>query len=153
MQMLCKKILISEEFEGPHGHHTLEKGLLNVNYALKRFLVDTTWRCTWKLTLDKGLTNEDIEEIVANISPKPQSWRYIIISDNGFSPRWWRYAWSGLKLEWIPFYIFHRWYIQDCGFGEMFATISSMSSLVRPLSSVNYHVHLQVESTKKCFSS
>ena len=39
---VVQKNLISEEFEGPHGHHTLEKGLLNVNYALKRFLVDTT---------------------------------------------------------------------------------------------------------------
>ena len=35
-------ILMSEEFEGPHGHDTLEKGLLHVNYGLKRFLVDTT---------------------------------------------------------------------------------------------------------------
>ena len=29
----------------------------------------------WKLTLGKGLTNADIEEITTNISPKPQSWR------------------------------------------------------------------------------
>ena len=86
MQMLYKSFLMSEEFEGPHGHYTLEKGLLHVNYALKRFLVDTTWRCTWKLTLDKGLTNEDIEEIVANISPKPQSWRYISFSTAEKSP-------------------------------------------------------------------
>ena len=86
MQMLCKKFLMSEEFEGPHGRYTLEKGLLHVNYALKRFLVDTTWRCTWKLTLDKGLTNEDIEEIVANISPKPQPWRYISLSTAEKSP-------------------------------------------------------------------
>ena len=47
MQMLCKSFLMSEEFEGPHGHYTLEKGLLHVNYAPKRFLLDTTWRCTW----------------------------------------------------------------------------------------------------------
>ena len=32
---------ISEEFEGPHGHDTLEKCFLHVNYALKRFLVNT----------------------------------------------------------------------------------------------------------------
>ena len=55
MQMLYKSYLMSEEFEGPHGHYTLEKGLLHVNYAPKRFLLDTTWRCTWKLTLGKGL--------------------------------------------------------------------------------------------------
>ena len=30
---------------------------------------------------------------------------------NGFSPRWWRCACSGLKLEWIPFHIFHIWNI------------------------------------------
>ena len=35
----------------------------------------------------------------------------------------------------------------------MFSTISSMSSLVRPLSSVSFHVHLQVVSTRKCFST
>ena len=38
-------------------------------------------------------------------------------------------------------------YLQDCGFGEMFVTISSMSAIVRPLSSVSFHVHLQVVST------
>ena len=48
MQMLCN---ISEEFEGPHGHDTLEKCFLHVNYALKHFLVNTPWRCSWKLTL------------------------------------------------------------------------------------------------------
>ena len=47
----------------------------------------TTWRCTWKLTLDKGLTNTDIEEIVTNISPKPQSWRYISFSTEERSPK------------------------------------------------------------------
>ena len=171
MKMLYKNFLMSEEFEGPHGHYTLEKGLLHVNYALKHFLVDTTWRCTWKLTLDKGLTIADIEEIVTNISPKPQSWRYISFSTaerspkcnstqekipseqcvhtgkwkqhqdtleklfycstsvhhlesfqlklepqlhklgpiNGFFPWWWRYACAGLKLELIPFHIFHIW--------------------------------------------
>lgn len=54
MQMLCN---ISEEFEGPHGHDTLEKCYLHVNYALKRFLVNTPWRCSWKLTLGKGLVS------------------------------------------------------------------------------------------------
>ena len=43
--------------------------------------------------------------------------------------------------------------LQDCGFGEMFVTISSMSAFVRPLPSVSFHVHLQVVSTKKCFST
>ena len=43
-------------------------------------------------------------------------------------------------------------YLQDCGFGEMFVTISSMLALVRPLPSVSFHVHLQDVSTKKRFS-
>ena len=55
MQMLCKIFLMSEEFQSPHGHYIMEKGLLHVNYVLTRFLVETTWRCTWKLTLGKGL--------------------------------------------------------------------------------------------------
>ena len=55
MQMLCN---ISEEFEGPHGYDTtLEKCFLHVNYALKHFLVNTPWRCSWKLTLGKGLVS------------------------------------------------------------------------------------------------
>ena len=37
MQTLCKSFLMSEEFEDPHGHYTLEKGLLHVKYALKCF--------------------------------------------------------------------------------------------------------------------
>ena len=40
-------------------------------------------------------------------------------------------------------------HLQDCGFGEMFVTISSMSALVRPFPSVSVHVHLQVVSTRK----
>ena len=47
MQKLCKSFLMSEEFKGSHGHYTLEIGL-HVNYVLKRILVKTTWRCTWK---------------------------------------------------------------------------------------------------------
>ena len=39
-------------------------------------------------------------------------------------------------------------HLQDCGFNEMFVTISSMSALVMPLPSVSFHVHLQVVSTK-----
>ena len=31
-----------EEFEGPLGHYTLEKGLLHVNYVLRHFLMETT---------------------------------------------------------------------------------------------------------------
>ena len=42
MLMLCKSFLMSEEFEGPHGHYIMEKGLLHVNYVLTRFLVETT---------------------------------------------------------------------------------------------------------------
>ena len=80
MQMLCKSFLMSEEFEGPRGHYFLEKGFLNVKYVLKSFLVDTTWRCTWKPTLSESLPNADIEEIVTNISSKPQSWRHISFS-------------------------------------------------------------------------
>ena len=49
-------------------------GFLHVNYVLKLFLVKTTWRCTWEHLLSKGLSNVDIEEIVTNIQPKPQSW-------------------------------------------------------------------------------
>ena len=37
-----KWTMLSEEFEGPCGHYILEKGLLHVNYVLKRFLVETT---------------------------------------------------------------------------------------------------------------
>ena len=44
-------------------------------------------------------------------------------------------------------------YLQDCGFGEMFVTISSMSALVRPFPSVSVHVHLQVVSTRKRFGT
>ena len=32
-------------------------------------------------------------------------------NNNGSSPRWWRYACAGLKLEWKSFHIFHRWNI------------------------------------------
>ena len=49
-------------------------GFLHVNYVLKLFLVKTTWRYTWEHLLIKGLSNVDIEEIVTNIQPKPQSW-------------------------------------------------------------------------------
>ena len=80
MQMLCKSFIMSEEFEGPRGHYLLEKGFLNVKYVLNCFLVDTTWRCTWKPMLSEGLANTDIEEIVTNIASKPQSWRYISFS-------------------------------------------------------------------------
>ena len=44
-------------------------------------------------------------------------------------------------------------YLQDCGFDEMFVTISSMSALVRPFPSVSVHVHLQVVSTRKRFGT
>ena len=60
---------------GWHGQYILKKGLLHVNYVLKRFPVETTWRYTWKLRLGEGLTNADIEDVVSNILPKPQPWR------------------------------------------------------------------------------
>ena len=40
--VVCKSFLMSEEFEGPHGHCLLEKGFLHGKYALNRLLVDTT---------------------------------------------------------------------------------------------------------------
>ena len=80
MHMLCKSFLMSEKFEGPHGHYLLKEGFHHVKYALNRLLVDTTWRCTWKPTLSESLPNADIEEIVTNISSKPQSWRHISFS-------------------------------------------------------------------------
>ena len=60
---------------GWHGQYILKKGFLHVNYVLKRFPVETTWRYTWKLRLGEGLTNADIEDVVTNILPKPQPWR------------------------------------------------------------------------------
>ena len=39
MQMLCKTFLMSEEFEDPHGHYTLEKGLLHclkIHFKLRK---------------------------------------------------------------------------------------------------------------------
>ena len=39
---MLTSFLMSEEFEGPHGHYILEKDLLHVNNVLKRFLVETT---------------------------------------------------------------------------------------------------------------
>ena len=39
MQTLCKSFLMSGEFEDPHGHYTLEIGLLHVKYVLKCFFV------------------------------------------------------------------------------------------------------------------
>ena len=48
-----------------------------MNYILKRFLMETTLRCTWKLTQGEGRTNvhiamQCIEEVLTNSSPKPQ---------------------------------------------------------------------------------
>ena len=40
--MLSTSFLMSEQFEGPYGNYKLEKGILHVNYVLKRFLVETT---------------------------------------------------------------------------------------------------------------
>ena len=42
MLLMSTSFLVSEEFESPHGHYILEKGLLHVNYVLKCFLVETT---------------------------------------------------------------------------------------------------------------
>ena len=38
-----------EEFEGPLGHYTLEKGLLHVNYVLKHFLVEKNLKIHMKV--------------------------------------------------------------------------------------------------------
>ena len=40
--MLSTSFLMSEQFEGPYGNYKLEKGILHVNYVLKRFPVETT---------------------------------------------------------------------------------------------------------------
>ena len=40
--MLSTSFLTSEQFEGPYGNYKLEKGILHVNYVLRRFLVETT---------------------------------------------------------------------------------------------------------------
>ena len=44
---------MSEEFEGPYGHCILKKGLLHVNYVLKRFLVERPyfWRKCWHMQM------------------------------------------------------------------------------------------------------
>ena len=89
MQMLCN---ISEEFEGPHGHDTLEKCFLHVNYALKHFLVNTPWRCSWKLTL--GI--------------RPCFWRkcyqmQMLCKSIGSIGRVWRSTWSRHRLSYLAF--------------------------------------------------
>ena len=66
-------VIMLEEFEGPYGNYILEKGLLHVNYVLKRFLVETTWRCTWSsrwvkaLFLEKVLTNADVVQKFSHV--------------------------------------------------------------------------------------
>ena len=40
--MLLTSFLTLEQFECPYGNYKLEKGILHVNYVLKRFLVETT---------------------------------------------------------------------------------------------------------------
>ena len=40
---------VLEEFEGPLGHYTLEKGLLHVNYVLKHFLVEKNLKIHMKV--------------------------------------------------------------------------------------------------------
>jgi len=60
MQTLCKSFLMSEEFEDPHGHYTLEKGLLHVKYVLKCFFkVKTTHEsiCWVKALIAQTLKN------------------------------------------------------------------------------------------------
>ena len=51
---------MSEEFEDPHGHYTLEKGLLHVKYVLKCFFkVKTTHEsiCWVKALIAQTLKN------------------------------------------------------------------------------------------------
>ena len=61
MQTLCKSFLMSEEFEDPHGHYTLEKGLLHVKFCLKMFFfkVKTTHEsiCWVKALIAQTLKN------------------------------------------------------------------------------------------------
>ena len=66
MQMLCKSFLMSEKFEGPHGHNLLKKGFLRVKYALNRFLVDTTWRCTSRWV--KALPMQTLKRLWQNVT-------------------------------------------------------------------------------------
>ena len=42
MLPMSTSFLMSEEFEGPHGHYILKKDLIHVNFVLKCFLVETT---------------------------------------------------------------------------------------------------------------
>ena len=44
----CATNLMLEEFKGPHGHYTVQTVEMPsaYDYALKHFLVGTTWRCT-----------------------------------------------------------------------------------------------------------
>ena len=64
---------MSEEFEGPHGHCLLEKGFLHGKYMHKPSFSGHNLKMHIKAHAGKGLTNADIEEIVTNISPNPQS--------------------------------------------------------------------------------
>ena len=64
---------MSEEFEGPHGPYTLEKGFLHVNYALNRFLGDKLEdphesSCWIKaLFLEKVLTNAAVVQKFSHV--------------------------------------------------------------------------------------
>ena len=66
--------------------------------------VETTSRHTWKNFFFCAPSWVFPIETGATINT---SWGLNI----GFSPLWWRYACASLKLEWIPFHIFHIWNI------------------------------------------
>ena len=65
----------------------------------------------------------------------------------------WAYLLCGVTLSTLLSAVDKLMCLQDCGFDEMFVTISSMSALVRPFPSVSVHVHLQVVSTRKRFGT
>ena len=119
--MLCKSFLMSEEFEGPHGHCLLEKGFLHVCICIKPFFSVHNLKMHVKAHAGKGLTNAEIEEIVTNISPNPQSWRYSqkpkVKLNTRESPKWtmcWTHivfileSGNNIKTHWKTFLLLHQ---------------------------------------------
>ena len=62
MQMLCKNFLMSEEFQSPHGHYILKKGLLHVNCELcaKTFSSGNNLKMHMKDHMGKGLISGEV---------------------------------------------------------------------------------------------
>ena len=65
----------------------------------------------------------------------------------------WAFLLCGVTLWTLLSAVEKLMYLQNCDFDAMFVTISSMSALGRPSLSVGFHVHLQVVSTRKRFST